>query len=1037
VSWLPQEHTMRFSHSFSSSVFAPRRGPGVFIAGVIVAAMAVSGLLQAQVAAPDFSIVVFPDTQNEAQYYPQVLDSETQWVVDNQANLNIQAVLGEGDIVNDGASDDQLQNASTAYATLDNAGIPYFATIGNHDYDGADAGAATRTATGFNKWFGPARYAGKPYYLGNYPDGSNENFYGVLTINGKQYLILALEYYPRPSAVAWAKGILAANPDKEAIIVTHAYMFTDGTRVDVCDAQNMDPSTSTYGDPLWDDLISQYPNVIMVLSGHFTSVSASRRADLGVNGNLVNQLFANYQEQPNGGNGWLRILTFHPASNTIDVKTYSPYLQQYKTDADNQFTINYHDPGMVTGSGQITGRVRTTSCQSVAGATVTAGSASTTTDSNGNFSLTVPAPANTSVSVSAPGEQPQTRTVTVHDHYATDSDFYLVSAACAPSGVDHTVTICTPADNATVPSLVLVTAASTDSTGNVAKMEIWLDGQEVYSAPGNTLDTSITVADGSHRLVVVAAESDTSYFKSTEYITVSSSASTAPTVQLTANPATITTGQSATLSWSSTNATSVTISGVGTFGATGTTTVSPTATTTYTATATGASGTATSSSTVSVSASNTTPTVQLTANPTTITAGQSATLSWSSTNAASVTISGVGTFGATGTTTVTPTATTTYTATATGASGTATSSATVNVQSTSGGCALSTVNQTVTICSPVNGATVASPVHVVAGSTDSTAPIIRMEVWVDGQKAYSTPAKSLDTSINMSNGSHRIVVVAAESDTSYFKSTEYITVSSTATDPAPTLQITASPATITAGQSATLSWTSTNADSVTISGVGTFGATGTASVSPTATTTYTATASGAGGTATGAATVTVSSVTSTAPTVQLNANPSTITAGQTSTLSWTSTNANSVTISGLGTFGATGSTTVGPKATTTYTATATAADGSTANSFATVTLQSAAGAPCTLSTVNQTVTICTPQNGATVTSPVQVVAGSTDTTAPVLRMEIWLDGVKVDSVAGNSLDMQVTMASGTHRLVVVAAESDTSYFRAVEYVTVQ
>lgn len=74
----------------------------------------------------------------------------------------------------------------------------------------------------------------------------------------------------------------------------------------------------------------------------------------------------------------------------------------------------------------------------------------------------------------------------------------------------------------------------------------------------------------------------------------------APTLQLSAQPATISSGASSTLSWTSNNATSVTIQGVGTFGASGSTVVMPTATTTYTATATGPNGTATSMITVSI-----------------------------------------------------------------------------------------------------------------------------------------------------------------------------------------------------------------------------------------------------------------------------------------------------------------------------------------------------------------------------------------------------------------------------------------------------
>ncbi|HWR15569.1 MAG TPA: putative Ig domain-containing protein [Terriglobales bacterium] len=155
----------------------------------------------------------------------------------------------------------------------------------------------------------------------------------------------------------------------------------------------------------------------------------------------------------------------------------------------------------------------------------------------------------------------------------------------------------------------------------------------------------------------------------------------APTVKITASPTSITPGQSATLSWTSTNATSASIDqGVGTVATSGTKTVSPTATATYTITVTGSAGTATAKVIVSVGAVSTAPTVQITASPTSITQGQSSTLSWSSTNATSATINqNIGTVATSGTKTVTPTATTTYTITVTGAGGSTTASTTVMV----------------------------------------------------------------------------------------------------------------------------------------------------------------------------------------------------------------------------------------------------------------------------------------------------------------------------------------------------------------------
>ncbi|MGZ4811901.1 MAG: alkaline phosphatase family protein [Terriglobales bacterium] len=79
------------------------------------------------------------------------------------------------------------------------------------------------------------------------------------------------------------------------------------------------------------------------------------------------------------------------------------------------------------------------------------------------------------------------------------------------------------------------------------------------------------------------------------------SSTPAPTVHLSANPASIAAGQSAVLSWTTTNATSVTIQpgGLG-LAASGSITVTPSSSTTYTATATGVGGSATSSIAVTV-----------------------------------------------------------------------------------------------------------------------------------------------------------------------------------------------------------------------------------------------------------------------------------------------------------------------------------------------------------------------------------------------------------------------------------------------------
>ncbi|HOP46388.1 MAG TPA: IPTL-CTERM sorting domain-containing protein [Desulfobacteraceae bacterium] len=152
-----------------------------------------------------------------------------------------------------------------------------------------------------------------------------------------------------------------------------------------------------------------------------------------------------------------------------------------------------------------------------------------------------------------------------------------------------------------------------------------------------------------------------------------------PTVSLSASPDIILAGDSSTLSWSSTNADSVSIDqGIGNVDVNGSITVSPVETTTYTITATGNGGTATQSVTVTVTYPL--PSVILTADLDAIVFGESSALSWSSTNADSVSIDqGIGSVDVNGSITVSPAETTTYTITAAGPGGTATQSVTVTV----------------------------------------------------------------------------------------------------------------------------------------------------------------------------------------------------------------------------------------------------------------------------------------------------------------------------------------------------------------------
>src|SRR5262245_1373100 len=344
-------------------------------------------------ASDTFTIIALPDTQIYSRAYPDIFKAQTQWIADNVSNLNIKLVLGLGDIVDDGGSLTQWQNANSAIATLDGR-VPYMLAVGNHDYD--NNVPASRSAVYYNTFYGVSHYAGQAWFRGSFPERSAENYYGVFSISGQSYLFLMLEFFPRNSAIAWASGVIQANQDKNVIIVTHAYEFDDNTRLQSCysdSAGSYGLTADNDGEEMWNKLAAKYSNVIMVLSGHIkVNNGVGRRADLGVNGNLVNQVLADYQAYPEGGGGSLRIIQITPSQNKIQVSTYSPYHNTWKTGSQNQFTLDLLNPGSGgDGTATISGTVKSiVDCKRIAGVSISYAGASTTTDTNGNFTLKVP-----------------------------------------------------------------------------------------------------------------------------------------------------------------------------------------------------------------------------------------------------------------------------------------------------------------------------------------------------------------------------------------------------------------------------------------------------------------------------------------------------------------------------------------------------------------------------------------------------------------------------------------------------------------------
>jgi 3',5'-cyclic AMP phosphodiesterase CpdA len=264
-----------------------------------------------------FTLVALPDTQNYSREYPDIFNSQTTWIKENTKDRNILFTVHLGDLVDTYNDEDQWNAARQAMNIL--KGLPYSVLPGNHDNKQGEDN------TYFNHYFNYAEFSGYSWYSGHFPESGNENNSEVFTFAGIKYLILNMGFGAQTEAFNWAKKIISDNKDKKIILVTHSYLETDGSR-------------TSEGEKLWQEIVSKYPNILMVLCGHMHGDTVS--SVYGDKGNRIYEILSDYQDGDNGGNGFLRIYEFHPAEQTIKVSTYSPYTNEYESTKEGEFELS-------------------------------------------------------------------------------------------------------------------------------------------------------------------------------------------------------------------------------------------------------------------------------------------------------------------------------------------------------------------------------------------------------------------------------------------------------------------------------------------------------------------------------------------------------------------------------------------------------------------------------------------------------------------------------------------------------------------------
>ncbi|MEA2013187.1 MAG: metallophosphoesterase [Verrucomicrobiota bacterium] len=304
-----------------------------------------------------WSIVLIPDTQ--AYVYNSknaiIFTEITKWISTNKKKENIKLVLHLGDITYYN-SPKEWNNAQKSMFVLNNE-LPYIMCIGNHDI-GNGGKSQTRT-TLFNEYFKITNNKlNEKLLVETYEKGKLENACFTFSQAGKKYLLLTLEFAPRDKVIDWADKMAKQYSNHEIILITHEFIdehsqVLSKNKIPLRSSDNTPGNAKRYnlnnhkggvnnGNNIWNKLILKNKNFILIANGHYMSwektaggelkklpyIASAHRSDKISGGKTVHQLLFNAQWIPNGGDGWVQILTFYPKQKKIKVRTFSPYLQK-------------------------------------------------------------------------------------------------------------------------------------------------------------------------------------------------------------------------------------------------------------------------------------------------------------------------------------------------------------------------------------------------------------------------------------------------------------------------------------------------------------------------------------------------------------------------------------------------------------------------------------------------------------------------------------------------------------------------------------
>lgn len=288
-------------------------------------------------------LAVLPDTQVYSLRLPGLYNTQTSFIRMNATRLDIRYVIHLGDIVNNNTRI-EWERASAAMSLLHGV-VPYALAPGNHDY-GPSGDASTRD-THMNEYFSFELSAAMPTFGAAYETGKLDSSYHLFSIQGRDFILLALEWGPRDEVIAWANDVMAQHPEREGILVTHAFLNHNDLRYDHTDTEHPQrhnphdyatPGGVNDGEELWQKLVRHH-RFSITLNGHVIGDGCGYLASTTDRGNVCHQMLSNYQMRNQGGEAYMRLLEFLEDGRTIRVHTYSPLYDGFLDVPGHNFTI--------------------------------------------------------------------------------------------------------------------------------------------------------------------------------------------------------------------------------------------------------------------------------------------------------------------------------------------------------------------------------------------------------------------------------------------------------------------------------------------------------------------------------------------------------------------------------------------------------------------------------------------------------------------------------------------------------------------------